>query len=136
MSEIRNSCNTSRTINRQQQYTEQDYHYDNNIITTQTRACSKELPGDEVMEKIAEAYRANINPMITQVAAQIIEKALSSDMEPGTVILAIEETGMASRPSPYYLAAVLRNWAQSGVVLRRAHGGAEVSTTRARPWWR
>ena len=114
-----------------------DHHDDYNYYTTRTQACcDAEMPGAEVMEKIAEAYRANINQMITGVAAGIIEQALRKGMEPATVILAIQETGMAPRPSPYYLAAILRNWAETGVVLSRSRGGADVSTTQARPWWR
>lgn len=94
-----------------------------------------ELPPREIMEKIAEAYRANINQVITKAAAGIIERALAAGMEPATVILAIEETGLASRPSPYYLSAVLRNWAENGVVVSRARD-LGVKVTDARPWWR
>lgn len=86
------------------------------------------------MEQIAEAYRANIGPMITQAAALVIENALRAGMEPATVILGIEETGMASRPSPYYLRAVLRNWAEWGVTTSRVR--EKGGTTDARPWWR
>ena len=118
---------------------EGDYNY-NNYYPARARAreaaTTHELPGREVMEQIAQAYRANVNAMITKAAAGIIERALLNGMEPATVILAIEETGMASRPSPYYLSAVLRNWAENGVVLSRSRGGAEVQTTDARPWWR
>ena len=119
---------------------EGDYNY-NNYYPARARAreateAAHELPGREIMEQIAQAYRENINPMITKAAAGIMERALLGGMEPSTVILAIEETGMASRPSPYYLSAVLRNWAENGVVLSRSRGGADVSTTQARPWWR
>lgn len=94
-----------------------------------------ELPPREIMEQIAEAYRANVSETVTRAAAGIIERALSSGMEPATVILAIEETGLASRPSPYYLSAVLRNWAERGVVVSRARD-IGVKVTDARPWWR
>lgn len=92
------------------------------------------LPPREAMERIAEAYRANISRDITLAAAHIIEEALKHNMEPETVILAIEETGLASRPSPYYLRAVLRNWAESGVTVSRVH--ERQGMTNARPWWR
>jgi hypothetical protein len=95
----------------------------------------RQLPPLEIMNQIADAYRANVNPTLTQAAAGIIERALNAGMEPATVILAIEETGMASRPSPYYLSAVLRNWAEYGVVTSRARG-IGVKVTDARPWWR
>ena len=155
MTSIRNTIDSSRTIKRQQEqedhqkenqekhkYEEEDYYYNNNY-PARARACAREgvgatkqeteLPPSEIMEKIAEAYKANINRMISKAAAGIIERALTSGMEPQTVILAIEETGMASRPSPYYLSAVLRNWAEYGVVTSKAHG--EWTTTEARPWW-
>ena len=163
MNSIRNTIDSNSTINRQQQEQkdqhknpEGDYNY-NNYYPARARACAregtaaaskfdhptmddlgdksrKELPPREIMEQIAEAYKANVNPMISKAAAGIIERALGAGMEPATVILAIEETGMASRPSPYYLSAVLRNWAQNGVVVSRARD-IGVKTTEARPWW-
>lgn len=153
MTGTRNHYDTISTIQEQEQEQEQqkdrvvsglgkNYNYNNN-----SRACAgarareasadqvKELPGEEIMQRIAEAYRENVGPVITKAAASIIEDALRHDMEPTTIIMAIEETGMASRPSPYYLAAILRNWAENGVVLRRQYVST-VSTTNARPWWK
>ena len=160
MTDIRNTIDSNRTISRQQQNQQEQQQYNpegnyyNNYYPARARACAREgaaatyeapkmedlrekekqLPPREVMEQIAEAYRANINTMISKAAAGIIERALSAGMEPATVILAIEETGMASRPSPYYLSAVLRNWAENGVVVSRARD-IGVKTTEARPWW-
>lgn len=132
----------SRTINEQDNQNEQndtsisdDNNY--NYNTTRSRASSSfELPGKEVMDMIVAAYQANISEWISASVAHIIEDALRHGMEPATVILAIQETGMAPRPSPYYLAAVLRNWAENGVVLSKSSGYHKVSTTKARPWWR
>ena len=161
MTSARNSDTSIRTINRQEHQEHQDkynpegdyYNYNN---PARARACAreasansryqtprmsdvedqkKELPPSEIMEQIAEAYRANVSPMISKAAAGIIERALTAGMEPATVILAIEETGMASRPSPYYLSAVLRNWAEYGVVTSRARE-IGVKVTDARPWWK
>ena len=159
MNSIRNSIDNTSTINRQQQNQQEQQQYNpegnyyNNYYPARARACAREvapiftsprmedleekkgqLPPKEIMEEIAKAYRANINTMISKAAAGIIERALSAGMEPATVILAIEETGMASRPSPYYLSAVLRNWAENGVVVSRARD-IGVKTTEARPWW-
>lgn len=163
MIDNRKSIDRSSTINVQeqqknsdnQQHPEGNYDYYNDY-PARARACAREgapaagrfeapkmedlqenegtLPPREIMEQIAGAYRANINTMISKAAAGIIERALKAGMEPATVILAIEETGMASRPSPYYLSAVLRNWAQNGVVFSRARD-IGVKTTEARPWW-
>lgn len=137
MSNIQNNIDSNSTIIGQQEQNtasehQEDYYYNNYI--PRSRACSSELPGDEIMEQIAEAYKANIAPMITQAAAMVIENALRSGMEPATVILGIEETGLASRPSPYYLRAVLRNWAERGVVTSRTRD--KWQRTKARPWWR
>ena len=160
MTSIRNTIDSSRTIIGQKQQNQQKQQYNleedyyNNYYPARARACAREgaptfdtprmedleesrntrMPPKEIMEEIAKAYRANINPMISKAAAGIIERALNAGMEPATVILAIEETGMASRPSPYYLSAVLRNWAQNGVVVSRARD-IGVKTTEARPWW-
>ena len=132
----------SRTINRQDDQNKQndtsirdDNDYNYNI--TRNQACSEfELPGKEIMDMIVAAYQANISEWISASVAHIIEDALRHGMEPATVILAIQETGMAPRPSPYYLAAVLRNWAENGVVLSKSSGYHKVSTTKAKPWWR
>ena len=145
MTENRNNIDRTRTIiqenenqeqeQNQEQYKYNDnYYYNNNTITTRTQACSKELPGDEIMEKIAEAYKANVGPVITQAAASVIENALKAGMEPSTVIWAIEETGLAARPSPYYLRAVLRNWAEWGVATSRAR--EDWKRTNGMPWWK
>lgn len=137
MTEIRNNIDRRSTNQQEQENQQQEQHhhdYNNNIIiTTQGRACA-DLPGDEIMEKIAEAYRANIGPMITQAAAIVIENALRAGMEPSTVIWAIEETGLAPRPSPYYLRAVLRNWAEFGVA--SSHVREDWKRTNGMPWWR
>ena len=137
MTTSRKSIDSTRTTigqDQEQQYNpEGDYYYNN---YNPARARARELPPSEIMQQIAQAYHDNISRQITKVAAGIIERALVAGMEPATVILAIEETGMASRPSPYYLSAVLRNWAETGVVASRRNGNMEVSVTDARPWWR
>ena len=149
MSMIRNSIDSNSTRIRQQNEQEQqeknqdssiqhhdDYHNNYNY-TTRSQACSpSELPGKEIMDMIVSSYKANINEWISGAAASIIEDALKHGMEPATVILAIQETGMAPRPSPYYLAAVLRNWAENGVVVSKSSGFHKIRTTQAKPWWR
>ena len=130
-----NGINSNRIMNQEQKdqdlHQDHQYNYNNYNIHTEPGV----LPPDEAMQRIAEAYKANINPTITQVAAQLIEEALKNGMEPATIILAIEETGMANRPSPYYLRAVLKNWAEFGVVFSRRQERM-IGTTNARPWWK
>lgn len=132
MTESRNNSNSTRTIIGQQQQEQREPYNNYNNYNTRTR--TRELPGKEAMQLIAEAYRANISETITRAAATIIEEALTHGMETDTVIMAIEETGLASRPSPYYLRAVLRNWAENGVVMSRITG--EIRTTEGTPWWK
>lgn len=138
----RNTSDSSSTIIRQYQNGEQSEPYDyynNNHARVRAREASAvqliaDLPGEQVMERIAQSYRDNIAPQITKAAAVVIENALKNGMEPQTVIMAIEETGLASRPSPYYLRAILRNWAENGVVVSRVYDS--TGTTKGRPWWR
>lgn len=131
---INNDKNMTEEQQKEQIDQQKDNYYNNNNHTD-PGVFRPSLPPAEVMQRIAEAYKANINPMITAVAAQVIEDALTHGMEPATVILAIEETGMANRPSPYYLRAVLRHWAEFGVVFSRRRGEM-IGTTDARPWWK
>lgn len=130
---------TTNRIENQHDYNQVHQHHDNNnynnIHTDPGVFSENALPPDEAMARIAEAYRENISPTITRVAAQLIEDALTHGMEPATVILAIEETGMAARPSPYYLRAILRHWAEFGVVFSKREGHM-MGTTKAWPWWK
>ena len=134
-----NSINSNRTKNPQQEQEKngnilENHEYYNNYNTRAREDAETPIPGNEVMQRIAQAYRENISTTITKAAAGIIEQALTHGMEPNTIILAIEETGLASRPSPYYLRAVLRNWAEWGVICSRAREKSGI--TEARPWWK
>ncbi len=134
MTEIRKTTNRIENQNNGNQV--QQHHDNNNYNNIHTEpGVSYPLPPQEAMARIAEAYRANVAREITSVAARMIEDALTHGMEPATVIMAIEETGMAARPSPYYLRAILRHWAEFGVVFSKREGRM-IGTTDARPWWK
>lgn len=92
------------------------------------------MPSAEIMERIAQTYMDNIAPEITAAAAHIIEDALRAGMDADTVILAIEETGLAPRPSAFYLRAILRNWAMTGECFSRVHDVRHpIDVSR---WWK
>ncbi len=133
MTEIRKTTNRIENQEKNHDQHQEHYNYYNNYIHTDP-GVSYSLPPREAMARIAEAYRANVAREITQAAARLIEDALTHGMEPATVIMAIEETGLASRPSPYYLRAILKNWAENGVVVSRVSN--EIKTTVGRPWWK
>ena len=123
-SRISSNNNTTITTN-----SEADYNYNNNNNRARAREASPEM-----LEKIRQSYEDNIGPM-TKAAANLIEDAMNAgSFDVDTVILAIEETGLASRPSAYYLRAVLRNWAETGVAFSRLY--SRHHKIDARPWWR
>lgn len=78
---------------------------------------------EEMMIRIGKAYMQNVARQITAAAARVIEDGLR-EFDPDTVLLAIEETGLAPKPSPAYLRAILRNWKEKG-----------VSARVQKPWW-
>jgi len=131
MTIIENTTNKNTTITEQQNHN----YYNNNYRDTQ--------PGVRVLtrddgETILAAYLDNINPdgMTGAVAAEI-EKAYAAGLSVEDIVLAIEETGFAPRPSPAYLRAILRNWAFSGVtVIRSPLTGTTTRVNNARPWYK
>jgi hypothetical protein len=80
----------------------------NNIIIRHTH------PGvfpQEVWERIAEEYTANVAPQITGAAMAMLEHAAKGPLSSDQIIEAIQLTGLAVRPSPLYLRKVLDNMA-------------------------
>lgn len=119
--------------NQQQQHHEdhtQDDNHDDNRNTG-----PGVLANPETCELILRAYRENIGPEITGAVAKIIEDAISSGMDIDTVIMAIEETGLAPRPSAFYLRAILRNWAMDGEAYSRIHNSRR-EIPNVRRWWK
>ena len=106
------------------------YNYNNNYIDT--GAGRVWLP--EEGERIKEAYCDNISDRMTQAAASLIEKAYQAGLTVDEIIMAIEETGLAPSPSPYYLKAILSNWAENGVTVSRLRH--YVAANKANPWWK
>lgn len=87
----------------------------------------------EECEAIKEAYNDNIGAM-TGAVAKIIEQAFEAGLTSEEIIMAIEETGLAPNPSPYYMRAILKNWAESGVTVSRIRHLSR--TNNASKWWK
>ena len=116
---------------KQQQEHHEHYNYYNNNISAGTGRAPLLLPSD--MEKIREAYCDNIGDL-TGAVAKMIEKAIYHGLTAQEVVMAIEETGFAPRPSAYYLKAILENWAENGVTVSKIRH--EVSANKGVKWWK
>ena len=129
-----NDMNTTTVDHHNSNYN--NYNYNNRYTDPGVRV-EKTLSPEEG-EAIVEAYKLNISEYgMTAAVAQEIEQAYAKGLTAEEIILAIEETGFAPRPSPAYLRAILRNWAFSGVtVTKNPVGGSNIKTNNAQPWWK
>lgn len=66
------------------------------------------------LEDIRIAYNQNIGEMTAPVA-YFVEKCIRGGMEPAVIREAIERTGWAPRPTPFYLRAILQRFQREGV---------------------
>lgn len=107
---------------------ENDYH--NNYNNSNTAPGVFITPSDG--EKIVHAYNECIG-IITGSVAHMIENALTQGLTVDDVVLAINETGFAPRPSAAYLRAILRNWATNGVSVCKAKHYAKKEKHSS--WW-
>ena len=85
-------------------------------------------------ERLREAYEENLNMPITGAVAQMIENAVSHGLTVDEVIMAMEETAFAPKPTPWYLRAILQRWALTGVTVSKARH--EIYANRGVKWWR
>lgn len=108
-------------------YQQNNNNYNNNNYHTE--------PGVRIItaeegEKICKTYTENIGPM-TAAVATMITAAVNKGLKVDDVLLAIEETGYAPRPSAYYLRAILRNWIKDGVSVHKVK-----KAVQAPPWYK
>lgn len=61
------------------------------------------------LECIRTAYLGVCGPLTAPIA-HFIEQCLTAGMEPAVIVDAIERTGWARRPSPFYLRAILQRY--------------------------
>lgn len=92
----------------------------------------KWLPEDG--ERILNAYLDNVADHMTAAAAAVIENAYKAGLEVDEIIMAIEETGLAERPTPFYLRAILKNWIAEGYCKSRLRNIQEKNNSRV-AWW-
>lgn len=85
-------------------------------------------------EAIKTAYLENISDTMTGAVAHMIEDAFKNGLEAAEIVMAIEETGFAPRPSPAYLRKILENWVTNGVTVSKIRH--EVQSNRGQPWWK
>ena len=105
-----------------------DQDYDNNIMYHAAGRVPRFLSPEDG-ERIRDEYLDNIGPM-TSAAANMIENFFAEGIEVEEIIMAIHDTGLASRPSAYYLRAILQNWITQGVTRSRAHNYSTINR-----WW-
>ena len=125
------------TNNRQfidnQQYNEQYQNHDYNNYNNNIPHGTGRFMTAEECEAIREAYTDNIGPL-TGAVARMIERAFDHGLTAAEIQMAIEETGFAPRPSPYYLKAILENWVETGVTISKIRH--EVASNQGSKWWK
>ena len=71
----------------------------------------------EILERLGEKYVLNIGPINQRMVKEIINY-LDMGVKPEVIELAINETGLAPRPSARYLLAILFNCVKDGAKTR------------------
>ena len=83
--------------------------------------------------RICKAYTDSIGPLNGTIA-NMITSFMKQGLTLDDIILAIEETAFAPRPSAAYLRAILRNWLRDGRTIARARHASQHDTPDE--WWR
>ena len=121
-----NSSNT-RSIEQHQE------HYNNYYNNNYTHGAGRFL-SPERCEAIKMAYVENISDRVPGAVAHMIERAFASGLEADEIVMAIEETGFAPQPSPWYLKKILENWVTYGVTMSRIRHEQKIN--QGVPWWK
>ena len=112
----------TRTIIQQNYEQKDNYNYNNyNNNHTEPGVC---IVSPEDSERIFKAYTENIG-ILNAAIIQMIAKAIADGLTVENILMAIEETAFAPRPSAAYLRAILRNWCQYGVSVAKARHAAQ-----------
>ena len=88
----------------------------------------------ENCEAILTAYQENISETMPGAVAHMIENAFKHGLEADEIVMAIEETGFAPKPSPWYLRKILENWVENGVTVSKLRH--TIKPNRGLPWWK
>lgn len=78
-------------------------------IHTEPRVCTA-----QDLEAIRVAYNGTIGPLTAPIA-HFLEKCMAAGIEPAVIVDAIERTGWARRPSPFYLRAILQRYLREDI---------------------
>lgn len=116
----------------QDYHNEVDHHDYNNNNYNYIHGAGRALQKCD-QQLLLEAYNDNIGEM-TGAAAKLLERAFDSGLSVDELVMAIEETGLAPRPSAYYLKAILENWARNGVTVSKMRH--QIKANRAIKWWK
>ena len=119
---------TNSSMIQDQQQKNDSYSYDYNNKEHGTGRVPRILSPEDG-SRIRDAYLDNIGPM-TSAAANMIEHFFAEGIEADEIIMAIDDTGLAPRPSALYLRAIMSNWITQGVTVSRAHGFSSPNR-----WW-
>ena len=65
----------------------------------------------DVIRQYYNSFLGSLN----QVKASVIEQAIRAGVETSAILDALEQTGIAPRPSHYYFAAILRRYMREGI---------------------
>ena len=90
--------------------------------STTTRARARE--GAEIrvwMDDIARYYRDTLGCVMPPMAKRDVAAAIEAGLEPQLVIIALDETALAPRPSWAYARAILRRLLREGVYDEQAY---------------
>lgn len=123
------STSSTTSITTDHHHHDNNYYNNNNYNNGAGRAL---LPAD--LEQIRDSYVDNIGPLTGAVASLIEDAFYKGMLELEEILMAIEETGLAPHPSPYYLRAILKNWAENGVTVSRLHH--EIKKNNGMKWWK
>ena len=129
-----NSRNTSNNTMTSTSKIITEDHYNNNYYTTEPGVQQQRYMTPEDCESIKQAYLNNISDTMTAAVAHMIERAFNAGLTTDEIVMAIEDTGMAKFPSPWYLKKILETWAENGVTVSRIRN--LIQPNRANPWWK
>lgn len=103
----------------------------NSSSTTTTRNTEPGVSlSDEQIERVAMAYSAAISKDIPPMAARMMEQAMQDGMTAECLIIAINDTGWALKPTPQYLRAILRRCRDQGIRTAEEYRQAQSAYAR------
>lgn len=103
----KNTTNNNITSSSSNETTTASSSSNTTTIPTRPGVC---LLNPQDLEDIRISYKSSLGMELTATVAAYIERCLRAGMQAEVVVDAIERTGWARRPSPFYLRAILRRY--------------------------